>query len=130
MNHGHLDAVQNSNNQIIKEFSNPCSFGCFLEFGRNKASTFIRYLLELLKYSISKRWKHSNRLKERPDRIYRPINFLDNKIMRMVGQIRRECTRSLRIINEKWGKVEGELMKWLLRKRRLFTTLTTKKHLT
>ena len=55
MNHGHLDAVQNSNNQIIKEFSNSCSFGCFLEFGRNKASTFIRYLLELLKYSISKR---------------------------------------------------------------------------
>ena len=67
MNHGHLDAVQNSNNQIIKEFSSPCSFGCFLEFGRSKASTFIRYLLELLKYSISKRWKHSNRLKERPD---------------------------------------------------------------
>ena len=48
MNHGHLDAVQNSNNQIIKEFSSPCSFGCFLEFGRSKASTFIRYLLELL----------------------------------------------------------------------------------
>ena len=40
-------------------------------------------------------------LKRKTGPMNRPINFLDNKIMRMVGQIRRECTRSLRIINEK-----------------------------
>ena len=41
-------------------------------------------------------------LKRKTGPMNRPINFLDNKIMRMVGQIRMtECTRSLRIINEK-----------------------------